>query len=50
MTDWFKNMPPRASNSIAPVRQDDPSFWFVRVTFVVVVAPLVVFVLWAWMC
>ena len=49
MTDsWFRNMPPRVANSIAPVHQDRPPILFTLVVFGVCVAPLVGFVLWAW--
>lgn len=46
---WFRNMPPLLPSSIAPVRQDRPPILFVVVAFVVAVAPLAGFVLWAWM-
>jgi hypothetical protein len=49
MTDWFAKVPPRVASSIAPVPQDRPPFWLVLIAFVVAVAPVAGFVLWAWM-
>lgn len=48
MTDWFHKMPPLLPSSIAPVPQDRPPIWLVLMAFVVAVAPVAGFVLWAW--
>lgn len=49
MTDWFAKVPPRMPVSIAQVPQDKPPVAFVVIVFAICVAPLVGFVLWAWM-
>ncbi len=46
---WFPKMPPVMPISIAPKPQERPPLWLPLIAMAVAVAPLVGFVLWAWM-